>query len=682
MHARARRRTRSARFAIRSTSPRSISPSCPRSIASCACSRTSGRNLFALHDARLRRRRATARALAELLAANGLPAPHARGSSRTCASLGYVFNPVSFFLDYDARRRARRRSIAEVNNTYGGRRRYVLGPARRADRGATAIGFRHVRELFVSPFLHGPASYEFWFDAPLDGAALDDRDARRTHARPRAIVHRAARRRRAAAHGSRARRRGAALPADDRAGDRPHPLRGAQAAAARRARTAGPAPITARSPRSDRRRSQYRSTLAVPCARCRRPSLIPLIVPLPRLRRPPAGARAALARARPAARDLDRRPPRSACCRRASASRLGGTGPAEARARIHDDRVFLRLLLRGEMGAGESFVAGEWSSDDLVGVLRLFLRATGARGVESPLTRLAQLPALAAPPPRREHAARQRAQHPRALRSRQRVLSAVPRRRHAGVLVRRLARRRPRSPTRSARSSIGCAICSRCRRAITCSRSAAAGAAWRSTRRAPAAAASPRSPCRASSTSSRASASPRPALADRVDDPASRLPRVSTAATTRSCRSRCSRRSATSTCRATSRSARALLAPGGRLALQTITMPDDRFDAYRRRVDWMQTYVFPGSLIPSLAAIRGRRADGSTLDARRRHRPRLRAHAARLARAVRRRAAGGARARLRRAVRPHLAAVPRVQRGRVRRAHARRSPARCSRRRA
>jgi cyclopropane-fatty-acyl-phospholipid synthase len=47
------------------------------------------------------------------------------------------------------------------------------------------------------------------------------------------------------------------------------------------------------------------------------------------------------------------------------------------------------------------------------------------------------------------------------------------------------------------------------------------------------------------------------------------------------------------------------LAAGGRFALQTITMPDDRFDAYRRNVDWMQTYIFPGSCIPSLAAIRG-----------------------------------------------------------------------------
>src|SRR5262249_18554690 len=34
------------------------------------------------------------------------------------------------------------------------------------------IGFRHVRELFVSPFLHGPAIYDFWFDAPLDGERL------------------------------------------------------------------------------------------------------------------------------------------------------------------------------------------------------------------------------------------------------------------------------------------------------------------------------------------------------------------------------------------------------------------------------------------------------------------------------------------------------------------------------
>src|SRR5690242_19600042 len=81
--------------------------------------------------------------------------------------------------------------------------------------------------------------------------------------------------------------------------------------------------------------------------------------------------------------------------------RLGPPGDAPvALARIHDDRVFLRMLLRGEMGLGEAFVAGEWDVPDhggpagsgVVAVIRAFLASTGARGVESPLTKLARLP--------------------------------------------------------------------------------------------------------------------------------------------------------------------------------------------------------------------------------------------------------------------------------------------------
>jgi DUF1365 family protein len=82
-----------------------------------------------------------------------------------------VFNPVSFFCCYDARG-ALTAVVAEVNNTYGGRLRYVLGPAHRLPDRRGQIGFRHVRELFVSPFLHGPASYEFWFDAVVDAPEL------------------------------------------------------------------------------------------------------------------------------------------------------------------------------------------------------------------------------------------------------------------------------------------------------------------------------------------------------------------------------------------------------------------------------------------------------------------------------------------------------------------------------
>jgi DUF1365 family protein len=102
--------------------------------------------------------------LAALRAANGLPVPATTRLVTNLRVLGYTFNPVSFFLDYDARG-ALTSTIAEVNNTYGGRFRYVLGPEHRIGDGS----FRHVRELFVSPFLHGPATYDFHFNAPLDG---------------------------------------------------------------------------------------------------------------------------------------------------------------------------------------------------------------------------------------------------------------------------------------------------------------------------------------------------------------------------------------------------------------------------------------------------------------------------------------------------------------------------------
>jgi len=136
------------------------------------------RNLFALDDrdygsgAHGAGAHGLAAGLADLLAGNGLPAAHTTRLVTNLRVAGYVFNPVSFFLNYDAAG-ALASVIAEVNNTYGGRRRYVLGPAQRmADGPRGRVGFRHVRELFVSPFLHGDAIYEFWFDAPLDGDQL------------------------------------------------------------------------------------------------------------------------------------------------------------------------------------------------------------------------------------------------------------------------------------------------------------------------------------------------------------------------------------------------------------------------------------------------------------------------------------------------------------------------------
>ncbi len=45
------------------------------------------------------------------------------------------------------------------------------------------------------------------------------------------------------------------------------------------------------------------------------------------------------------------------------------------------------------------------------------------------------------------------------------------------------------------------------------------------------------------------------------------------------------------------------LKPEGLMLLQAITIPDQRYDAYRRGVDFIQRYVFPGGCLPSVGAI-------------------------------------------------------------------------------
>jgi cyclopropane-fatty-acyl-phospholipid synthase len=45
------------------------------------------------------------------------------------------------------------------------------------------------------------------------------------------------------------------------------------------------------------------------------------------------------------------------------------------------------------------------------------------------------------------------------------------------------------------------------------------------------------------------------------------------------------------------------LRPGGRLSMQTIAFPDIAYGPQVRGANWIQTYIFPGGLLPSLAAI-------------------------------------------------------------------------------
>jgi cyclopropane-fatty-acyl-phospholipid synthase len=46
------------------------------------------------------------------------------------------------------------------------------------------------------------------------------------------------------------------------------------------------------------------------------------------------------------------------------------------------------------------------------------------------------------------------------------------------------------------------------------------------------------------------------------------------------------------------------LNPGGRAVVQAITIADDCFERYRRGADFIQTYIFPGGMLPSAATLR------------------------------------------------------------------------------
>jgi cyclopropane-fatty-acyl-phospholipid synthase len=46
-----------------------------------------------------------------------------------------------------------------------------------------------------------------------------------------------------------------------------------------------------------------------------------------------------------------------------------------------------------------------------------------------------------------------------------------------------------------------------------------------------------------------------------------------------------------------------VLRPGGRAAIQVITYPDAQYEQQRRGANWIQKYIFPGGLLPSVAVI-------------------------------------------------------------------------------
>jgi cyclopropane-fatty-acyl-phospholipid synthase len=55
------------------------------------------------------------------------------------------------------------------------------------------------------------------------------------------------------------------------------------------------------------------------------------------------------------------------------------------------------------------------------------------------------------------------------------------------------------------------------------------------------------------------------------------------------------------------------LRPGGRMSVQVITFPDDAYERQLRGANWIQTYIFPGGVCPSLAAIERATSDTQLL---------------------------------------------------------------------
>jgi DUF1365 family protein len=107
----------------------------------------------------------------EVLAARGLPNPDACRILLLTQPrfLGYVFNPVSFWLVQ--RGEALVAVIAEVSNTYGDRHSYLCNRPEFAPIGA-GDSTSASKLLHVSPFLEVAGGYEFAFDIRPDRIAI------------------------------------------------------------------------------------------------------------------------------------------------------------------------------------------------------------------------------------------------------------------------------------------------------------------------------------------------------------------------------------------------------------------------------------------------------------------------------------------------------------------------------
>lgn len=128
-----------------------------------------GRNLFSFDDAQFFPGPAatTRENIVSWLRERGVDRPARITFTGYVRTLGYVFNPVAFYFCHSASGEATH-AIAEVTNTFGERKRYLL-----SDGNPGAGAFRQVTRKFfyVSPFVDLDTDFDFHLKVP--GDALD-----------------------------------------------------------------------------------------------------------------------------------------------------------------------------------------------------------------------------------------------------------------------------------------------------------------------------------------------------------------------------------------------------------------------------------------------------------------------------------------------------------------------------
>jgi cyclopropane-fatty-acyl-phospholipid synthase len=273
--------------------------------------------------------------LAATVAARGVPGQLGRAMLVTTARyLHYVFNPVSFFYCWGTDG-ALLSVVAHVNNTFGESHLYVLAKPVEPRPGQLAR-YRVPKAFHVSPFFGEEGEYEFQFSPLADRVEIS-------------LIYRCA-----GEHKLTATLSGDTVPFS--------------AAALRRTLLRHPLAPALTMPRILRQAAALHFGKKLPVFQKpvpRHPDTIRVAPPGPLQRFSQTVVLSALGSIRRGTLTLE--------FPGGESRRFRGPEPGpEAWLRVLDHRFFPQVLLAGDIGLGESFTAGEWESPDLTALIRFF----------------------------------------------------------------------------------------------------------------------------------------------------------------------------------------------------------------------------------------------------------------------------------------------------------------------